>query len=108
MSFRFEGDIADTILNYAEQVQVIFHELRKDVPQQKYLFCIPEDAEFFNPWTEDFEPISDEYKGYWMMEYAAEIDTYTGYNFEHAVRNFEWIKVKEVQTITTEWIPIEE
>jgi hypothetical protein len=108
MSVSFKGDVADIILDHAEQVQVIFHELRKDVPQQKYLFCIPEDVEIFNPVTEDFEPLSDEYKGYWMMESAAEIDTYMGYNFDYAIRNFEWIKVKEIQVTTTEWIPIEE
>lgn len=108
MSIKFEGDIADIISNNAENIQVIFHELRKDVPQQKYLFYIPDNAEFFNPWTEDFEPLSDEYKGHWMMEYAAEIDTYMGHDFNYAIRNFEWIKVKEVQTIITEWVPIKE
>lgn len=84
----------------AEYVEEVFVETRKSVPQTFYVVKISNDETFWNWESEQIENIPDWAIGYWKTDQA---DDNTYYTYNYRIKNDDWVKVIQKETITYEW-----
>lgn len=85
----------------AKFTEEVYHDTRKGIPQTFYVVEIPDNLEFWNWETEQIEKIPNWAVGFWRTQDA---DDNTYYSYDYRIENDYWVKVKQQEIVTYEWI----
>jgi len=88
------------ITQLATYIDEVLVDERKGIAQERYVMEIKPDAKYLND-DDVFVKAPSEMVGTWMLEDQTSL-MYLG--FTEALRDYDWVKCKEVEVVTTEWV----
>lgn len=80
------------------EIDEVFVDIRKDVPQTKYIMEVKGDSYIGKDGLEHTVP--EEFKGFWMMRYATDL-RWTP--LHEAIEDYEWVRCEQVEVVSYEW-----
>tara|TARA_R110000851_G_C12804910_1_gene537853 strand:- start:289 stop:603 length:315 start_codon:yes stop_codon:yes gene_type:complete len=101
MSRVFNEEEAHMLSEAAREVEEFYYEMRKGVPQTKYVFEITKDATWLDP-DNDYTPttLGEEYLGFWVMVFA---DDLRHTRLDECIRDAHWARCYKKEVTTYEW-----
>jgi len=100
-SYNFNKQELDILEQVAKEVDEVYEEVRKGVPQTKYIMEIEADS----VWTDhrDFKEkkVPKSLVGFWMMAYPGDL---TDRRLDESFDMYHWVKCKQKEVTVTTWV----
>ena len=102
---RFTEEQLEQIEACYEQLDEIYVETRKGVPQTVYVIEVPEESVFYSNYENTLKAVDGELIGYWKQEFPSDNSYETCYCV--VANNRGWVKCEKKEKIITTWEEIE-
>lgn len=99
---NFTSEQVDILRGVALQRAEIFSDIRKGVPQTKYVFEV-EHGEYFSSVTYNYEKIPHDLVGFWMMRWEGDL---TQIHLLESIKDDVWVKCEQKEIVTYEWVEL--
>lgn len=101
---RFSKQQVTILKHVAIEVDEVFSEVRKGIPQTKYIFEVRPGATW-DDWEKDQMSLSvpDELVGLWMMSYSGDL---TSEPLREALADYDWVKCLKRETTAWEYVAL--
>lgn len=100
---EFCADTIEVALNLVHEVDEVYVETRKNVPQTRYIIEFREGDSWYDGSSDVEVFVPDNWVGFWMMTYPDNLQYTT---LMEALSTYEWVKCEERTCTVSEWVGV--